>query len=80
MSGVAGENLGTLPTTDDYPLFFCSGNESNTLCSAIINISPTPALPSLPFQSDIFFINALTSNSLAQVTSTLNSNETPLSF
>jgi hypothetical protein len=79
-SGVEGVTLGTLPTADDLPMFFCGGYESNVLCSASVNITPAPALPALPFQSDVFFVNPATVNSLARVTDTGDKNEAPLTF
>ncbi len=79
-SGVEGVTLGALPTSDDLPVFFCGGYENNVLCSASVNINPAPALPALPFQSDVFFINSVTAGSLARVTNTGDKNEAPLFF
>jgi hypothetical protein len=79
-SGVESVTLGTLPTSADLPTFFCGGYENNVLCSASINITPAPALPALPFQSDVFFINSATAGSLARVTNTGDKNEAPLFF
>ncbi len=79
-SGVESVILGTLPTSADLPTFFCGGYEDNVLCSASVNITPAPALPALPFQSDVFFINSATAGSLARVTNTGDKNEAPLFF
>ncbi|MCF6257470.1 MAG: hypothetical protein L3K25_14415 [Gammaproteobacteria bacterium] len=79
-SGVESVTLGTLPTSADLPTFFCGGYENNVLCSASVNITPAPALPALPFQSDVFFINSATAGSLARVTNTGDKNEAPLFF
>ncbi len=79
-SGMEGVTLGILPTSDDLPAFFCGGYEGNVLCSALVNITPAPALPALPFQSDVFFINSATAGSLARVTNTRDKNEAPLFF
>jgi len=78
-TGAVGVTLGTLPTLDML-FFFCGGNKSNVLCSALVNITPAPVFPALPFQSDVFFISSTTVGSLARVTNTGDKNEAPLVF
>lgn len=73
-----GVTLGMLPTTGDFASITCIGSGDNALCQALINLSPPPALPALPVQSDVFFINAATANSLTRVTDTADKNEMPV--
>lgn len=77
-TGTAGVTLGTLPTTEDFSSMNCFGAGDNTLCQAIITITPPPALPTLPFQTDVFFINTATAGSLTRVTATTDKNEAPV--
>ncbi len=78
VTAVIGVTIGTLPTTDNITSFQCNGFGPDTLCSSLITISPTPPLPALPFQNDVFFINADTANSLMRVTNTSSENEAVL--
>lgn len=69
-------SLGFLPA--DVDIAACYGIGDATLCSATVQIIPAPALPALPFQTDVFFLNAATANSLTQVTDTADKNEVPV--
>ncbi len=70
--------LGTLPTTDHLPGFFCYGFGDDSLCTASIILDPAPTPPARPTQSDIFYLNASTANSLERVTNTANKSERPV--
>jgi len=72
--------LGTLPATDGLSSVGCLATGDNALCNTTVNITPVPALPALPFQQDIFFINAASANSLVRITNTANAIETAVTF
>lgn len=72
--------LGTLPVTDSLASITCLAIGDNALCNTLVNITPVPTLPALPFQQDIFFINTAAANSLMRVTNSANESETAVTF
>jgi len=70
--------LGTLPTTDYLRNVFCFGLGDNRLCSVSADLTPRSTPPASPFQSDVFYLNASTDNSLTRVTNTASESEQPV--
>jgi len=70
--------LGTLPTTDYLRDAFCFGFGDDTLCRASASLPQVPTPPASPFQSDLFYLNANTDDSLTRVTNTTSENERPV--
>ena len=75
VSAAEGAVLGTFETSDDLQNIYCLGFGPSLLCNASHAIDPPPVLPKLPVQTDIYFLNAMTPNSLMRVTRSENENE-----
>ncbi|VAW96607.1 hypothetical protein MNBD_GAMMA21-467 [hydrothermal vent metagenome] len=78
VTAVDGVTMGTMPGGERLINVFCFGAENNALCGVFIGLSPTAVPSPLPFQNDLFYVNATTANSLTRVTSTPDENEMPL--
>ncbi|GAA6171319.1 hypothetical protein NBRC116592_09890 [Colwellia sp. KU-HH00111] len=74
-SGVSGVVLGQFETTEELQYIYCLGFEPSVLCSVTHTIDPAPALPNLPIQTDIYYLNTETAGSLTRVTNTEDENE-----
>lgn len=77
-TGTVGITVGTIPDTDKTTSLTCFGYGDDALCSAVVEFVPAPPLPALPFQQDVYYLNAATANSLQRVTNTDGENEVPL--
>jgi len=77
-TGSVGLTIGTLPTTTNIISFQCYGFGADALCSSLNAITPTPALPALPFQNDVYYVNSDTASSLDRVTNTTDESEVTL--
>lgn len=75
VSAVVGSVLGTFEVSDNLQDIYCLGFGSNVLCNAVHAIDPPPVLPKSPIQTDIYYLNAVTANSLTRVTSSENEDE-----
>ncbi len=74
-TAAVGAPMGTLATAENLPFFNCFGFGVDLLCTASIDINPAPTPPALAFQSDVYYMNVTTANSLTRVTSTQDENE-----
>lgn len=71
-------DLGMLPNDDKFAGFNCFGYGDDVMCSAAVEVSPAPTPPALPIQNDMFYLHAVTANSLTRVTDTASQSEIPL--
>lgn len=75
ISAVSGSVLGTFEVSSNLTNIYCLGFGANVLCNVSHTIDPVPQLPELPEQTEIYFLNTITANSLTRVTNSDNENE-----
>ena len=75
VSAVSGSVLGTFEVSSKLTNIYCLGFGANVLCNVSHTIDPVPQLPEFPEQTDIYFLNAVTPNTLIRVTNSENENE-----
>ena len=75
-TATVGLTVGTIPDTDKTTSLTCYGYGDDILCQELIEF--VPSQPANPFQTDVYYGNTTTANSLQRVTNTAGENEIPL--
>lgn len=75
VSAIAGPVLGTFESSSNITNIYCLGFGPNVLCNASHVIDPVPQTAGSPEQTDIYFLNSVTPNTLTRVTNSENESE-----